>query len=210
MHNHVHWRAFAGMQRCTPEKCAKRKNRAGISLSNLLILLSFLDFFVGGVTITIINFGRKSQWAAALRRLAAFPSRVLRLGGLGRDGPCSAELSSALHAPLRTVPLNKPHRNSPFLCRFPNGDVLHRLSPQPDGFPFFPDHYIRFCALFSSGNLHQFSVPRKPPPRRARSCALSRSSLPRPGRAQKKQPSCRTAAFFVVAEAGFEPTTFGL
>lgn len=73
VHNHVHWRAFAGMQRCTPEKCAKRRNRAGISLSNLLILLSFLDFFVGGVTITIINFGRKSQWAAALRRLAAFP-----------------------------------------------------------------------------------------------------------------------------------------
>ena len=108
------------------------------------------------------------------------------------------------------VPLNQPHRNSPFLCRFPNGDVLHRLSPQPDGFPFFPDHYIRFCALFSSGNLHQFSVPRKPPPRRARSCALSRSSLPRPGRAQKKQPSCRTAASHVVAEAGFEPTTFGL
>ena len=144
------------------------------------------------------------------RRGSGQSARVLRLRRTGRNGPGAPKLLYAPDPSCCAVPLNQPHRNSPFLCRFPNGDVLHRLSPQPDGFPFFPDHYIRFCALFSSGNLHQFSVPRKPPPRRARSCALSRSSLPRPGRAQKKQPSCRTAASHVVAEAGFEPTTFGL
>lgn len=73
MYDHVRRRVFGGSQCCATKKCAKSKNGVRISLSNLLILSSFLDFSDGGATITIINFGRKSQWAAALRCLAAFP-----------------------------------------------------------------------------------------------------------------------------------------